>query len=310
MKLAIISLGGPSSKAIAAAAKRYFERVDLLSIKEFQVHVTNKSVCVMHDTQAIEHYDCIYVRGSYKYALLKRAITRALKGDLYLPIDPETFTVAHDKFLTLLELQRHGIRIPKTFYAATTELAKKILQKDVKYPVIIKLPEGTHGKGVMVSDSLKSSLTILDTLEAFKQPFIIQEFVKTRKTTDIRAIVVGDRVVAAYKRQAKKGDIRANIHAGGARHPYQLTNQQRDLALRSAKAIGAEICGVDILNAKTPAVVEINLSPGVSAVKEVTGVNVPKEIAKFLRDQTKAFIKAKESRMHPFKLFLKKIFTG
>ncbi len=308
MKLGIISLGGRSSKLIARACKKYFDSVDMLDIRNFEVHLTSKGINVTYEKKNLEKYDCIYLRGSFRYSLLQRSIARALSDEVYIPISAEAYTIGHDKFLTLLELQRNNIPIPKTHYAATASLARKILEKEVRYPVIIKVPRGTHGKGVMIADSLKSARTILDMLEVMKEPFIMQEFVKTKKTSDIRAVVVGDRVIAAYKRKAAKGDIRSNIHSGGTRDTHKLTTAQKEIAIRSAKAIKAEICGVDILNSRKPSVIEINLSPGISAVKEVTGVNAQKEIAKYLYKKTKEFKKTKSvpSPFEPLRKFLTK----
>ncbi len=291
MRIGIVSLGGKSSKAVAQSCKKFFGKVDLLDIRKFEVHISNDGVKVTYEKKDLEKYDCLYVRGSYKYALLQRSITRALCQEVYMPISPEAFTIGHDKFLTLLELQKHGVPIPKTYYAATTSLAKKILENEVDYPVIMKLPEGTHGKGVMIADSLKSARTVLDILDDFNKPFIIQEFVETKDTSDIRVIVVGDEIVAAYKRQAAAGEVRTNIHAGGTRAPYTLTDEEIKLALDSAASIGAGICGIDILNAEKPSVIEINLSPGLSSVKEVTGIDVMDNIANYLYKKTVDFKK-------------------
>jgi glutathione synthase/RimK-type ligase-like ATP-grasp enzyme len=144
MKIAIISLNGKSSKMIAEECKSYFSKVDLLDLRNFEVQV-NGRVKVANCQKDLEEYDCIYIRGSYKYALLQRSITRALSHDVYLPIRSNAFTLGHDKFLTLLELQKNNISIPRTHFAATTKIAKKIID-EVEFPVIMKVSEGTHGK--------------------------------------------------------------------------------------------------------------------------------------------------------------------
>jgi len=287
VKLGIVSLGGKSSKAVAKAAKKYFDQVDLLDIRQFEVNLANSGPSVLYNQKSLPKYDCLYIRGSTKYSLIQYAITSVLQQSTYIPFQPRTFLLGHDKFLTLLELQKNKISIPKTYYVATKEIAKKTLDKAVRYPVIIKVPDGTHGKGVLIADSTKSAKTIVDMLEVFKKPYIIQEFVKTRKTTDIRAIVVGDKVIAAYQRKAAKGEIRANTHSGGTRKPHMLTPEQEKLAIKSARAIKADICGVDILNTRRPSVIEVNLSPSVHAgINEVTGVKISREIAKYLYQQT------------------------
>jgi ribosomal protein S6--L-glutamate ligase len=294
MKIAIISLNGKSSKMIAEECKSYFSKVDLLNLKDFEVQV-NGVVKVANCQKDLEKYDCIYIRGSYKYALLQRSITRALNHDVYLPIKPNAFTLGHDKFLTLLELQKNGIAIPRTHFAATTRIAKKILDK-VDIPVIMKVSEGTHGRGVMIAESKKSAYTILDLLEDFNKPYLIQEFVKTKDTSDLRVVVFKEKVLAVYKRVASEGEIRANIHAGGTRETHELTPEEKRLAIESAKAIGADLCGVDILNAENPSVIEINLSPGVSSLSEVCDGNIPGLIARELYENTKKFKKRKKEK--------------
>jgi len=294
-KLGIISLGGDSAKKIADASKEYFEEVDLLNIKDFEIQV-NGGMKVLYNSEKLREYDCLYIRGSYKYALIARSITRALNTDTYIPVSPDAYTIGHDKFLTLLELQRKGIKIPRTHYASTTKVAKKILD-EVAFPVIMKLSEGTHGKGVMIAESKKSALTILDLLEDFHKPYLIQEFVETKDTSDIRVIVAKDKVLAAYKRVAVSGEFRANIHSGGTREIHELTEEEKNLAIESAKAIGADFCGVDILNAQEPSVIEINLSPAVANLMEVCDLDVPKLMAKELYLQTKRFKKKKKLKL-------------
>jgi len=290
MKIGIISLGGKSSKAVAKECKNYFDKVDELDLRKFEVHLTDDGIKVAYGGEELAEYDCLYIRGSFRYSLLQRSISRALNHKTYIPIKPEAYTLGHDKLLTLLELQKEGIAIPSTYCTTNTSLAENILKNHVGYPAIMKLSEGTHGKGVMLADSLKSAKTILDMFDSFNKPFVIQEFVKTKKTSDIRAIVVGHKVVAAYKRQAAKGEVRANIHSGGERKPHKLSKEEEKLAVLSAKTLGVEICGVDLLNSKSPSVVEINLSPAIQGIRSVTKKNVAKEIAKYLKSKTEEFI--------------------
>ena len=296
MKIGIISLGGESSLSLAENCKKYFDDVDSLDLRHFEIRLTNEGIKVIYLKEDLTEYDCLYVRGSHKYGLIQRAITRELSKKVYMPIASKAFTLGHDKFLTLIELQKNGVPIPKTHYAATTKFAKKLLE-EIHYPVIMKIPSGTHGKGVMIAESKKSANAILDMLDDFKRPYIIQEFVPTENTSDIRAIVVGGEVIASYERIANDGDFRANIHAGGTRKSHELTKEERKLAIKSAKAIRAEICGVDILNSKQPSVIEVNLSPSLHSVKEVSGVDVLDSISKFLYEKTVRFKERKEKKL-------------
>jgi len=295
MKLAIISLGGPSSKEVAKEAKAYFDKVDMLNLKDIDITADTERTVVLHKGKHIGNYDCIYVRGSYKYALLQRSISFALKDKAYIPIEPRSFTLSHNKLLTLLELQKYKVPIPKTYFAASTAGAKELL-KEVKYPVIIKIPEGTHGKGVMFADSASSAKSVLDALEVFNQPYIIQEYIETG-ATDIRAIVAGNRVIASMKRKAMTQDeLRANIHAGGEGQPYTPDPDTEHVAVKSAKAIGADICAVDILEGREPTVIEINLSPGLRGITAATKKNVAQLVAKYLAEATKDFLEGKKTK--------------
>ncbi len=295
MKIAIISLGSESSYMIARACKKYFDKVDMLDIRRIQIDTNTNGLHVYYNEKELEYYDCIYARGSSRYAILLRSLTTALNEKSYIPFKPETFTIGHDKFLTLLHLQKNNIPIPKTHVAATIKWAKKILD-DIKYPAIIKTPAGTHGKGVMFADSKTSAKTIIDALESFKQPYIIQEFVDSN-ATDVRVIVANGKVIGSMKRIAEPGDIRANIHSGGSGEKIKLTKEQESLVIKGAKIIGADICGVDILQGVKDYIIEINLSPGVQGITKFTGIDVSDGIAKALCEAAKEFIKNKKKSL-------------
>ncbi|HLD14954.1 MAG TPA: RimK family alpha-L-glutamate ligase [Candidatus Nanoarchaeia archaeon] len=289
MKFGIISLEGDSSRNVLAEAGKLFDRADSFDIRKLELHASNDGLQVLYQGKHLEKYDCVYIRGSYKYALLQRAITRALSHDTYLPLAPKAFTLGHDKLLTLLELQRNGVHIPKTYFAATTALAKQIL-KEVQYPIIMKIPSGTQGKGVMMADSANAAQSMLDALEVFKQPYIIQEFVDT-DATDLRVIVAGDEVIAAMKRVGSKEDFRANIHLGAKGEKHNVDSDVERAAVKAARAIGAEICAVDLLEGNKTSVIEVNLSPGLKGIAAATGENIAAKVAKFLHSRTLQFKK-------------------
>ena len=288
MKLAILSLTSISSQMVAEKAKSFFKEVDMLDIRKVEVHLGDKKgPQVIYDGKPLEEYDCIYCKGSYKYALLGRGITVALKDKCYMPLSPESFTVGHDKFLTLINLQKEGIPMPKTYLAGTVKEAKKLIEKS-HFPAIIKIPSGTHGKGVMFADSAESGKSILDALEVFKQPYIIQEYVETG-ATDIRVLVLGDHVVAAMQRKAQKGELRANIHSGGKGKKVKLDADTEHLAVKSANAINADICAIDVLKGLRSYVIEVNVSPGIQGLTQATKIDIAGKIAEFLFEKTKEF---------------------
>ncbi|MBW2982054.1 RimK family alpha-L-glutamate ligase [Candidatus Woesearchaeota archaeon] len=289
LKAAVISLGSKSSKWTVKALKKYIRTVDDLNIKDIEVTLSPKGMEILYKGKPLEDYDCIFAKGSFRYAPLLRAITTIAGKKSYTPISPAAFTIAHDKMITQLILQQKGIPTPMTYLSATPEAAKKVLE-NAHYPIIMKFPQGTQGKGVMFADSFAAANSMMDALTALKQPFLIQEYIET-EGVDIRVIVVGDQVVAAMKRKAEQGEKRANIHAGGKGQSYKLDPQSKKIAIEAAKAIGAEICAVDILESvKGPLVIELNISPGLQGITEATKIDVAAKIARFLYKKTKEFV--------------------
>ncbi len=295
MKAAIISLGSKSSQWVADAMTSYFDEIDMIQLKEIEVRM-GKGGGILYQGELLNDYDCIYVKGSFRYANLLASIANLLEGKVpYMPIAGSAFTVVHNKLLTHLVLQQHNIPMPKTYVSSTTEAAKDLLKK-VNYPIVMKFPEGTQGKGVMFADSISSASSLLDALGALNQPFIIQEYIETGGS-DIRALVVGDKVVAAMRRKAQKEEKRSNIHAGGAGESVQLTRELMNIALDTAKALGADICGVDILESPLgPLVIEANISPGLQGLSQVVPINVADEIAKFMFRKTEEIVLGKKKQ--------------
>jgi len=283
---AVISLGSVSSRWTVEEMKKLFDKVDAINLKEIEINLGAKEIEVLYQGEPLPDYDCVYAKGSFRYIALLSSITALLNQKSYMPIDPTAFTIVNDKLLTQLELQRSKIPMPITYLSSTADAAKKILEQ-VNYPIIMKFPQGTHGKGVMFAESFPAASSMLDALAALNQPFLIQEYVETGGV-DIRAIVVGGQVVAAMKRKAKKGEKRANIHAGGVGESLVLSPKAKKIALDTAKVLGAEICAVDMLEGhKGPVVIEANTSPGLQGITKATKINVAEKIAQFLYRKTR-----------------------
>ena len=287
MKAAVVSLGSTSSKWTVEAMKKYFTHVDHINIKYIEINFSGKKAEILYEGKPLEKYDCIFVKGSFRYANLLKSLTILIGEETFMPIGDRAFTIAHDKLLTQLELQRKNIAMPTTYMASTVEAARTILEK-LNYPIIMKFPQGTQGKGVLFAESFASASSILDALSSLRQPFIIQEYIETGGT-DIRAFVVGDQVVAAFQRKANLKEKRANIHAGASGDMLLLDDETKRMAVRAAKSIEAGICGVDILMShKGPVVIEINISPGLQGITKYSGIDIADKIAKYLFEQTKS----------------------
>lgn len=294
MRCALISLGSTSSQWTFDALTRYFDRVDNIDLRKIEITIERDKYVVRYENKPLEQdYDCIFAKGSFRYATILRGITEAFYNKTYMPIVPEAFNIAHDKVLTHLILQRYKIPMPKTYLFSTIKAAKKFLEQ-INYPIIFKIPSGTQGKGVIYAESYAAANSMLDTLTTLKQPFLIQEHIDTGGI-DYRIIVIGTKVLA-YKRIAKKLEERSNIHAGGYGEKVTIDSITKNIALRTAQAIGAEICAVDILpTIHGPLVIEVNISPGLQGITKITKTNVADMIAHYLYTKSK---KLKDGKMN------------
>ncbi len=286
MKAALISLGSKSSQMIYEAMRKYFDEVDNLDIKKLEVFMGHGKAQLLYKGEPFKKYSCVLLRGSYKYASVLRAASDILqKRGTYLPIEAKACTNVHDKIITHLQLQKNDIPMPITYLSPTVTAAKKLL-KTITYPIVLKFPAGTQGKGVMFAESYSNASSILDAMDVLRQPVFIQEFIDTNGE-DIRVLVAGDKAVAAMRRIAVEGENRSNIHAGGHGEPVILDTQTKKIAVKAAKAVGAEVCGVDILEGfKGPVVLEVNISPGLQGITSATKVDIADKIAKYLFDKT------------------------
>lgn len=286
---AIISLGSVSSKWTAEAMRKYFDEVDEIPLKSIEVVIGDEGRSkIISNGTPLKRYDCVYAKGSFRYSALLEVLAITLSKESFMPYNPHALTLVHDKMLSQITFENEGIPMPKTHIAATIQKAKELLEKMV-YPLIIKLPQGTQGKGVMFFESFATASSIIDTFETLKHPFIIQEYIET-KSTDLRVFVVGDNVVASMRRIGKLDEKRANLHAGGVGEKVEIDKKTANIAIKAAKAVGADIAGIDVLESKRgPLVIEANISPGLQGITKATGVDVADEIAKYLYKKTLEF---------------------
>jgi len=159
MKGAIIALGGPTSRGIADAMGNYFDEVDFLQLREHYVELSRNKVQMRTSEGPMSEYDCLYPRGSYRYSPVLITIAQSLTDKTYIPLRADSFNIGHDKFLTHLALMKHGIKMPNTYISPTIKTAKQLLRK-MNYPIIMKFPHGTQGRGVIFSESYASAASI------------------------------------------------------------------------------------------------------------------------------------------------------
>lgn len=195
---------------------------------------------------------------------------------------------SRDKFRALQLLARKGIPMPLTSFAQSPDDTENLIHMVGGAPLVIKLLEGSQGKGVILADSHQSAVSIINAFKEMRANILVQEFIEESRGIDIRCFVIGDKVVAAVKRQAKDGEFRANVHQGGKAVKVKLSPQERTIAIGAAKTMGLKVAGVDIIRSNHgPLVLEINSSPGLEGIEKATGINIAANIIEYIEKKAK-----------------------
>jgi len=264
-------------------AKKQFDKVTYVEIP--MVRIENNEPYFKNTK--LSEYDCILPRVPRTYKNFGYVICKLLEDRVYMPIKPESILIAHNKFLTLLALEEAGIPIPKTFLTWSRKGVEPVLG-EFEYPVVLKILYGSLGKGVMFAESKQSLLPLLDTIETMNEPIFIEEYIEAGGK-DIRALVIGDEVIAAMQRSGSKGERRANIGSGGKGKKIKLKPKLEELAIKTAKALGLEIAGIDIIQQRggkrEPLVIEANVNVVFEEITKVTKTNIAKHIVEYVKNE-------------------------
>jgi ribosomal protein S6--L-glutamate ligase len=182
---------------------------------------------------------------------------------------PEAIYIARDKLATLQRLQQVGIPVPPTQFSVDTSQMTRAM-KGLGHPVILKVLDGSQGAGVVLSESSRSTASVVDWFQSTRTDFIAQAFIQDAGNADIRCLVLDGQVIASMRRQGQSGEFRSNLHRGGTAEPVSITDEERDMSIRATAALGLRLSGVDILrSAKGSFVIEVNASPGLEGIEGV-----------------------------------------
>ena len=260
-----------------------------------EVHIINPLYCYMNVAASnptvhyrggkeLPHFDAVIPRVGASITYYGTAVLRHFETmGVYALNESIAISRSRDKFRSLQLLARKGIPMPLTGFAQSPGDTEDLIRMVGGAPIVIKLLEGTQGKGVILADSHQSGISIINAFKEMSANILVQEFIKESHGTDIRCFVVGDKVVAAIKRQAKEGEFRANVHQGGKATKVKLTPQDRAISVAAAKTMGLKVAGVDLIRSNHgPLVLEINSSPGLEAVEKASGVNIATKIIQYI----------------------------
>ena len=289
MKLAILSCspGCYSTRRLREAAVQRGYKVKVLNTLKFAIDLEEGAPDLYFRQKRRSHYDAVLPRIGASITYFGTAVVRQFEQmDVWCANSSAGISNSRDKLRSLQILSRHHIGIPETTFVRDKKDVLPAIERVGGAPVIIKLLEGTQGIGVLLAESLKSAEAIVELLQSQRQNVLIQKFVAESKGRDIRAFVVGDRVVASMRRVAQGQEFRSNVHRGGLTEAVTLDEQYRETAVRAAQIMGLRVAGVDLLEGRDgPQVVEVNSSPGLEGIEGCTQLDVAGAIVDYMAAQ-------------------------
>jgi ribosomal protein S6--L-glutamate ligase len=291
MNIVILSKGpgNYSTKRLVEEAKKKGHDVRVINYAKCYVTLERSNPVVHYKGEEVRNVDAIIPRISSSLTKYGSSIVRQFEmQNVFTTTSSIAIVRSRDKLRSMQILAKAGVGIPKTVFAKETADFEGVLEQVGGAPVIIKIARGTHGNGVVLGETRKAALAVMQAFYVEGVNFLVQEYIGESAGVDIRAFVVNGKVIASMLRQSLDDDFRSNIHQGGSGIPVKLTEEERKTAQRAAKAMGLAICGVDMMRSnKGPLVLEVNCSPGF-AIEKITDRDVASKIIDYIEQNAKA----------------------
>ena len=278
-----------SHKRLVEAAQGRGHEIDIVNTLQCYMNIASRRPEVYYNGEKLPKYDAVIPRIGASVTFYGLAVLRQFEMQGVYPLN-ESVAIgrSRDKLRSMQLLARDGIGLPVTTFAHDPKQTEEVLRLAGGAPMVIKLLEGTQGIGVVLADTDRSAKSVIEAFRGAGVNILVQEFIKEAGGTDIRALVVGGKVIAAMKRTGAEGEFRSNLHRGGSAQSIRISPEERSTAIRSAKAMGLGVCGVDMLRANHgPVVMEVNSSPGLEGVEKATGIDVAGKIIEYLESHAK-----------------------
>ncbi|NIM71672.1 MAG: 30S ribosomal protein S6--L-glutamate ligase [Gammaproteobacteria bacterium] len=291
MRIAILSRNPSlySTRRLVEACKERDHKVDVLNTLKCYMDIAAHRPSVHYRGRELEPYDAVIPRIGASVTFYGAAVLRQFEMMGAYPLNESVaITRSRDKLRSLQIMARAGIGLPLTGFANSPDDTRDLIKLVGGPPLVVKLLQGTQGKGVVLAETQKAAESLIDAFRNLDADFLVQEFISEAGGSDIRCLVIGSKVVAAMKRQAKEGEFRSNLHRGGTASLIRLTPEERSTAVRAAKKMGLNVAGVDLLRSNHgPVVLEVNSSPGLQGIETATGKNVATLIIQFIENNAK-----------------------
>lgn len=289
MKVAILSRDARlySTRRLVEAARERGHRVRVIDTLKCYMDIASTQPAVWYQGKKLAGFDAIIPRIGASITHYGMAVIRQFEMmNAYCLTGADALGRSRDKFSAMQLLKRVGIQLPRTGFAHDVYDSRDLIGLVGGAPLIVKLLEGTQGRGVVLAETTQAAESVIDAFRELKADFLVQEFVRDVNGSDVRCFVVGNKVVAAMQRTAAKGEFRANLHRGGSAQAATLSRSERTAALNAAHALGLTVAGVDMLrSARGPLVLEVNSSPGLEGIENACALDIAGPIIEHIEQQ-------------------------
>lgn len=278
MKIGILSRNSKiySTNRLVTASLERGHQVRVVDPVRCFMNITSAKPMIHYRDEVLDDFQVIIPRIGASITYYGSAILRHFEMMGVFSLNESTsITRSRDKLRCLQILARAGIGLPVTSYAHSTKMTEQLIEMVGGAPCVIKLIEGTQGKGVILAETQKAAESVIEGFRQMKAHFLVQEFIKEANGSDIRAFVIGDKVVASMMRVARAGEFRSNLHRGGRAVQVDITDEEAAMAINAAKVLGLNVAGVDLIRSwRGPLILEVNSSPGLQGIEASTGLDI------------------------------------
>ncbi|NNC90120.1 MAG: 30S ribosomal protein S6--L-glutamate ligase [Akkermansiaceae bacterium] len=292
MKIAILSRNRKlySTQSLAKAIEARGHELRIIDYLKCHMNIASHRPSIFLGEEELGGFDAVIPRIGASHTFFGTAVVRQFEMMGVYPVNESVaISRSRDKLRSMQLLSRKGVGLPVTTFAHDPKASQDMIRLCGGAPVVIKLLEGTQGVGVVLAETGKAAESVIEAFRGLNANILVQEFIKEAGGADIRCFVVGDKVVAAMKRQGKEGEFRSNLHRGGSADIIKITPEERSTATRAAKVMGLNVAGVDLLRSNHgPVIMEVNSSPGLEGIEAATGKNVAGTIVEFIEKNARA----------------------
>ena len=288
MKIAMLSRNKKlySTRRLIEAAEARGHQVQTIDVLRCYMNIAPHDPQVHYRGKQLPTFDAVIPRIGASVTFYGTAVVRQFEMmGVYSLNESVAISRSRDKLRALQLLARKGVGLPVTGFAHSPDDTKDLINLVGGAPMVVKLTEGTQGVGVVLCETDKAAESVIEAFRNLDAYFLVQQFIEEARGSDLRCFVIGDKVVAAMKRQATPGEFRSNLHRGGTASAVEITAKERSTAIRAAKIMGLNVAGVDLLRTdKGPQVLEVNSSPGLEGIEAASGIDIAGQIIEFIEN--------------------------